>query len=98
MKVCIVDRALLLVGKIRGQTEGWQCCGGGCTRRDVTLGGDYGFGGCPRLLIPEPPEADELSEEASEDEVFIFCDKELLLLWLLLLDIFASISIQNNSV
>ena len=30
-----------------------------------------GSGEVPGLL-PEPPEADELSEEASEDEVFIF--------------------------
>ena len=54
--------------------------------------GFWGSGVVPGLIIPEPPDADELSEEASEDEVFIFCDKELLLLWLLLLlllDIFA---------
>ena len=54
----------------------------------ATPGLPWGFGGSgdvPGLIIPEPPDADELSEEASEDEVFIFCDKELLLLWLLLL-------------
>ena len=79
------------LGKYGGKLKGGSVVVGGVPAGMWPWGVTTGSGDVPGLLIPEPPEADELSEEASEDEVFIFCDKELLLLWLLLLDIFASI-------